>query len=47
MALEGTNTKFERRFGEMEQDLSERGRSLEEATLEEMEEGWNRAKERS
>ena len=31
---------------EMEQDLSERGRSLEEATLEEMEEGWNRAKER-
>ena len=47
VALEGTNTKFERRFGEMEQDLSERGRSLEEATLEEMEEGWNRAKERS
>ncbi len=46
VALEATNVKFERRFAEMEQDLCERGGSLEKASLEEMEEGWARAKKR-
>ena len=45
VALEGTNVKFEKRFASMEQDLRERGSSLEEASLDEMEEGWVRAKE--
>lgn len=47
VTLEGANLKFERRFADMEQDLRERGRSLEEASLDEMEAGWARAKERS
>ena len=45
VALEGTNVKFEKRFAAMEQELRERGSSLEEASLDEMEEGWVRAKE--
>ncbi len=44
VALEGTNVKFEERFAAMEQDLRERGSSLEEASLDEMEEGWVRSK---
>ena len=44
VALEGTNVKFEKRFAAMEQDLRERGSSLEGASLDEMEEGWVRAK---
>ena len=44
VALEGTNVKFEKRFAAMEQDLRERGSSLEEASLDEMEGGWVRAK---
>tara|TARA_B100000959_G_scaffold193526_2_gene202387 strand:+ start:4576 stop:5400 length:825 start_codon:yes stop_codon:yes gene_type:complete len=44
VALEGTNVKFEERFAAMEQELQERGSSLEEASLDEMEEGWVRAK---
>ena len=40
------NRKFERRFARMEQVLSERGQSLEEADLEEMEAAWNEAKAR-
>lgn len=45
VALEGTNVKFEKRFAAMEQELRERGSSLEEASLDEMEEGWVRVKE--
>ena len=44
VALEGTNVKFEERFASMEQELRERGSSLEEASLEEMEEGWVHSK---
>lgn len=47
VTLEGANVKFERRFSEMELTLREKGKSLEEASLHEMEEGWTRAKERS
>jgi nucleoside triphosphate diphosphatase len=43
-ALRGTNAKFERRFGYIEHALSAKGRSLEEATLEEMDALWNEAK---
>ncbi|MFD2255166.1 nucleoside triphosphate pyrophosphohydrolase [Luteolibacter algae] len=39
------NAKFERRFGAMEKELKERGRSLEEADLVEMETAWVRVKE--
>lgn len=44
-ALAGTNAKFRRRFAAVERGLEERGRRLGEATLEEMEELWQRAKE--
>jgi len=43
-ALRGTNAKFERRFAYIERALSANGRSLEEATLEEMDALWNEAK---
>jgi ATP diphosphatase len=43
-ALRGTNAKFERRFGYIEQTLAAQGRSLEGATLEEMDALWNEAK---
>jgi ATP diphosphatase len=43
-ALRGTNQKFERRFGEIEKALKERGRSPEKSNLEEMDELWNEAK---
>jgi ATP diphosphatase len=43
-ALRGTNAKFERRFAYIERALSAKGRSLEEATLEEMDALWNEAK---
>jgi ATP diphosphatase len=43
-ALRKTNRKFRRRFGWMEQQLSEQGRTLEQATLEEMESLWQQAK---
>ena len=45
-ALAGANLKFRRRFAAVEAGLAERGRPLEEATLEEMDELWERAKER-
>ena len=44
-ALAATNAKFRRRFRRVEVWLSEQGRVLEEATLEEMDALWDRAKE--
>ena len=43
-ALRGTNTKFRRRFGHIEQTLIENGETLEAATLERMEDLWQAAK---
>lgn len=43
-ALRRTNRKFRRRFSWLEEKLREQGRSLEEATLEEMEALWQQAK---
>lgn len=43
-ALRKTNRKFRRRFGWMEEQLRGHGRTLEEATLEEMEALWQQAK---
>jgi MazG family protein len=45
-ALKVTNRKFRRRFRHVESGLSKRGRSLDEATLEEMEALWQEAKKR-
>jgi nucleoside triphosphate diphosphatase len=44
MALRGANAKFERRFGYIERALAAQGRSLEGASLEEMDALWNEAK---
>jgi nucleoside triphosphate diphosphatase len=44
MALRGTNVKFERRFGYIEQALEAQGRSLDSASLTEMDALWNEAK---
>ena len=46
MALRGANAKFERRFAYIERALDAQGRSLEAATLDEMDELWNEAKEK-
>ncbi|MEQ8449796.1 MAG: nucleoside triphosphate pyrophosphohydrolase [Nitratireductor sp.] len=43
-ALRGTNDKFRRRFHHVERALAERGRSLDAASLEEMEGFWQEAK---
>ena len=43
-ALSGTNEKFRRRFHHVEQALEDFGRTLKDATLEEMEELWQQAK---
>jgi len=43
-ALRGTNAKFERRFAYIERALAAKGRSLEQATLQEMDALWNEAK---
>jgi ATP diphosphatase len=43
-ALRGTNAKFERRFGYIERTLAAKGRSLETASLAEMDALWNEAK---
>jgi MazG family protein len=43
-ALRKTNGKFRRRFGWLEEQLREQGRTLEQATLEEMETLWQQAK---
>jgi nucleoside triphosphate diphosphatase len=45
MALRRTNAKFERRFAYIERALAAQGRSLESASLEEMDALWNEAKE--
>jgi ATP diphosphatase len=44
VALRRTNAKFERRFGAVEEALKGQGRSLDDASLDEMEELWVRAK---
>ena len=44
MALRRANAKFERRFAYIERALAAEGRSLEAATLNEMDELWNEAK---
>ena len=43
-ALRGTNSKFRRRFGHVEQGLEAQGKSPKEATIEEMERLWQDAK---
>lgn len=43
-ALRATNAKFERRFAYIEQALESRGRSLKEASLDEMDALWDEAK---
>ena len=43
-ALRGTNAKFERRFRQVECWLRDQGRTTEQATLDEMEALWQRAK---
>ena len=43
-ALRRANVKFTRRFDAVEQAFTARGRSLQEATLEEMEDEWQRVK---
>ncbi len=45
-ALRRTNAKFRERFAYVEQQLRERGKKLEEASLEEMEALWQEAKSR-
>lgn len=44
LALRGTNAKFERRFGHIEQALKAQGRTLADASLGEMEALWTEAK---
>jgi len=44
--LRSANSKFERRFRHVEAQLQEKGRCLEEATLEEMDDLWQHAKNR-
>jgi nucleoside triphosphate diphosphatase len=44
MALRGTNAKFERRFGYIERALESQGRSLQNASLAEMDALWDEAK---
>ena len=43
-ALRGENAKFERRLGYIERTLAAEGRSLESATLQEMDALWDEAK---
>ncbi|HZI58026.1 MAG TPA: nucleoside triphosphate pyrophosphohydrolase [Verrucomicrobiae bacterium] len=43
-ALRKTNRKFRRRFGWLEEQLRQQGRTLEQATLDEMESLWQQAK---
>jgi ATP diphosphatase len=43
-ALAGTNRKFRRRFGRIEEELATRGKTPAEATLAEMDEIWQAAK---
>jgi len=43
-ALRKANDKFTRRFGILERTVAESGRTIREMSLEELEEGWQRAK---
>jgi uncharacterized protein YabN with tetrapyrrole methylase and pyrophosphatase domain len=43
-ALRRTNRKFRRRFGWLEEQLRQQGRTLEESTLDQMEALWQQAK---
>ena len=43
-ALRGTNRKFENRFAYIERELAKRGRTVQEASLSEMDALWNEAK---
>lgn len=43
-ALRKTNQKFTKRFAQIERELKKRGKTLEESTLEEMDEIWNEVK---
>lgn len=43
-ALRATNRKFERRFASVEREIAAQGKTLEQATLDEMEAAWVRAK---
>ena len=43
-ALRGTNMKFKKRFGYVEQGAKKQGRSLSDMKLEEMDALWNEAK---
>ncbi len=45
--MAAANTKFEKRFGEMEQILSSMGLTLDAATAVQMEEAWETAKQRA
>ena len=45
-AMQRTNRKFRKRFGFIESELDRRGLGLEDVDLDEMEELWQRAKER-
>ncbi len=45
LALRGTNTKFERRFAYIERTLAAEGRTLQGASLAEMDALWNEAKD--
>ena len=45
-ALQQANEKFRRRFGEMEADFVARGRSVRDASPDELEHAWETAKER-
>lgn len=45
LALDKATKKFERRFASLERELKTQGKSLSEATLDEMEAGWNAAKQ--
>jgi MazG family protein len=47
VALEGTNVKFQDRFAAIENGLAAQGSSLDDASLDEMEVLWLRAKEQS
>lgn len=45
VALDAANRKFERRFNMLEKDLKSQGISLQDATTEQMEAAWQRAKQ--
>ncbi len=45
VALDAANRKFERRFNMLEKDLKAQGISLQDATAEQMEAAWQRAKQ--